>query len=203
MKNWWDKNKLWIVGFGLMLASSGLDGVYMALWMPAKANWLGFILNTVADYANMKLGQEFGKLQRSRIKEKRQLAKLLFVGEAIAILYSWFFSWRQLRRVLPLVEPEHWVWVAPIAAGFIPLTLAFLGIAQSLQVASRDILTDAEPEPAKATPKPLSCPVCGATSGKSGKPFLSQDALRGHMRAHSGNGHKAPEAEPVPAGSKQ
>jgi hypothetical protein len=60
------------------------------------------------------------------------LAVALLPAEIVAILYSWFFSWRQLRAILPAVEPEAWPWVSAVAAGFIPLLLAFVGYAQSL-----------------------------------------------------------------------
>lgn len=203
LRNWFKRNSLWIVGFGLMLASSGLDGVYMMLWMPTGAGILGLVLNTVADIANMKLGTEFGKLQRSTIKERRKLSVLLLFGELIAIAYSWFFSWRQMRRVLPAIEPDDWTWVSFVAAGFIPVTLFFLGIAQSLQVASRDLLQGEEEKPGKAEPEPLKCPTCGATHGLSGQPFLTQAQLKGHMRAHaSGNGNE-PQPERVEAGEEQ
>lgn len=130
MKRWLEKNMLWIVGVGLMLASSGIDGVYMAKWMPVTA--LGFILNTVADVADMVLAHKYGKLQRKKSTEKRKWALLLLAGEACAIGYSWFFSWLQLRIVLQVIEPQDYRWIAPIAAGFIPVLLAFLGFAQAL-----------------------------------------------------------------------
>lgn len=203
-RGWLKRNSLWVVGFGLMLASSGLDGVYMMLWMPTGAGVLGLILNTVADIANMKLGTEFGKLQRSRVKERRKLSILLLMGEFVAIAYSWFFSWRQMRRVLPAIEPDDWVWVSWVAAGFIPVTLFFLGIAQSLQVASRDLLQGEEEKPAKAEPEPLVCPVCGATHGLNGQPFLVQAQLKGHMRAHAGSGNGSePQPERVKAGEER
>jgi hypothetical protein len=204
MKNvtsWIGRNSTWLVGAGLMLASSGLDGVYMALWMPGGFGWLGLVLNTVADIADMKLGYEYAKLQRQRNEAKRQLAVLLLFGELVAIAYSWFFSWRQLRRVMPLVEPDAWRWVAPIAAGFIPLLLAFLGAAQALSETSTTLLTsDEKPAESKPEPKPeplaepepaFVCDLCGYVA-------KSQLALNGHKRAHSnGNGHREPQPEQV------
>ena len=38
----------------------------------------------------------------------------------------------QLRIVLPAIEPIAWLWVAPVAAGFVPLLLAFIGYTQGL-----------------------------------------------------------------------
>ena len=144
MKRWWNKNALWIVGVGLMLASSGIDGVYMARWMPITI--LGFILNTVADIADMVLAHKYGKLQRKRSDVKRRWSVLLLFGELCAIGYSWFFSWLQLRIVLRDIEPQDWRWIAPIAAGFIPVLLAFLGFAQALDDTSADLLeTDTKP----------------------------------------------------------
>ena len=126
-----------------MLASSGIDGVYMAKWMPVTI--LGFILNTVADVADMVMAHKYGKLQRKRSAEKRKWSLLLLAGEACAIGYSWFFSWLQLRIVLQPLEPQDYRWIAPIAAGFIPILLAFLGFAQALDDTSTDLL-ESEPQ---------------------------------------------------------
>jgi len=127
MWEWVKKNSLWLVGLGLMLASSGLDGVYISRWMTG-APWLGFILNTMSDVANLTLMYWYGRFRQSPKGSKRyRLAGAMLPSEIIAALYSWLFSWRQLRAVLPAVEPEHWRWVAPVAAGFIPLLLAFVG----------------------------------------------------------------------------
>ena len=180
---WVKRNSLWLVGLGLMLASSGLDGVYMAKWMSGAA-WLGFVLNTVSDVANLTLMYWYGRFRQSPKGSKRyRLAAAMLPSEIIAALYSWLFSWRQLRAVLPAVEPEHWRWVAPVAAGFIPLLLAFVGYAQSLLAGKLD------DEPSRASEKPAeqqrpsyACQLCSRSFG-------SQQALNGHMRAHS-NGQK-------------
>jgi hypothetical protein len=103
----------------------------MARWMRGAA-WLGYVLNTVSDIAGMVLTYWYGRLQQDRSTRKRSLARLLLVAEGVAVLYSWFFSWRQLLIVLPAVEGDNTRWVAPIAAGFIPLLLAFIGYAQAL-----------------------------------------------------------------------
>jgi hypothetical protein len=120
-----------LVALGLMLASSGLDGVYMSKWM-SGADWLGFVLNTMSDVANLVLMYWFGRFRQSAKGSKRyKLAAALLPSEVIAALYSWLSSWRQLRAVLPAVEPEHWRWVAP-------LLLAFVGYAQSLLAGKLD-----------------------------------------------------------------
>jgi len=120
-----------------MLASSGIDGAYMAKWMPPTASWLGYVLNTVSDVASMVLMYQYGRILQTRRNEsggkrKLELSWALGIAEVLAVLYSWFFSWRQLLIVLPQVEAQATRWVAPLAAGFIPLLLASAGYAQSL-----------------------------------------------------------------------
>jgi hypothetical protein len=203
-----------------MLSSSGLDGVYMATWMPSGWFWLGLVLNTMSDVANLTLMFWFGRLRQSPRGSKRyRLALGLLPSEAIAVLYSWFFSWRQLRTVLSAVEPDAWRWVAPVAAGFIPLLLAFIGYAQSLlagkleeepaQVRVREpvvianepepepIATTSEPEPEPVAVEQITEPVAVAESFSClhcSETYLTQNALNGHMRKHArSNGH-----EPVP-----
>ena len=197
---WLGRNSTWLVGAGLMLASSGLDGVYMSLWMPGGFGWLGLVLNTVADIADMKLGYEYAKLQRQRNEQKRELALLLLFGEFVAICYSWFFSWRQLLRVMQLAEPDAWQWVAPIAAGFIPLLLAFLGAAQALAETSNTLFEKPQGDPAPAKEPepvlafvPLADPTPQFVCQHCGYIARSQLALNGHKRAHAhGNGHRVP-----------
>jgi len=130
--NWVLVNGLWFVGFGLMLASSGIDGAYMARWMPVGWEWLGYVLNSTADVSVMVLTYFFGRLQQDRAKAKRKLSVIVLGGEAVGVFFSWFFSWRQLLIVLPAVEPVDYLRIAPIAAAFIPLLLAFIGYAESL-----------------------------------------------------------------------
>ena len=60
------RNSLWIMSIGLMAASSGIDGAYMAAWMPAGAAWLGYVLNTTSDVASEVLMYWFGRLQQER-----------------------------------------------------------------------------------------------------------------------------------------
>ena len=50
---WLLSSSLWIVMIGLMLASSGLDGKYIASWMSPGSEWLGYVLNTVSDVASV------------------------------------------------------------------------------------------------------------------------------------------------------
>jgi len=138
MMNWILTNSLWCVGLGLMLASSGIDGTYMAEWMPNGWQWLGYVLNSTADVSGIALTYFFGRLQQDRSKAKRRLAMIVLGGELVGVFFSWFFGWRQLLIVLPVVEPVDYQWIAPIAAAFIPLLLAFIGYAESLLVGRFD-----------------------------------------------------------------
>ena len=144
--DWLLKSSLWMAGFGLMLASSGLDGAYMARWMPPSWGWLGFVLNTTAAISGMILTYFYGRLQQDGAK-KRRLSNVLLAAEVVAVGYSWFFGWRQLLAVLPVVEPVDYRWVAPLAAGFIPLLLAFIGYAESLLAGKFDVPVDAAAKP--------------------------------------------------------
>jgi hypothetical protein len=186
-----------IIGAGLMLASSGLDGRYMSLWMP-DAPALGFILNTAADATGLYLGQQLARFMRSSDGIKRVVGLIvLALGQAVAVWYSWYFGYLQLRRVMPAFEPVEFDEIARTAAWFIPITLAVLGFSDGLGAFSSKRFgltqeTEPVPEPVQAEPVPLACPDCGATHGKSGLPFLTVDAVSGH-RGHcpnKGNGHK-------------
>lgn len=132
------QNLLWIIGFGLMVASSGLDGMYMARWMPPGWTWLGFVLNTTADASGMVLMYFYGRLQQDTSIKKRKLSSVLLAAEFVSVGYSWFFGWRQLLFIMPTIEPNDYKWVAPLAAGFIPSLLAFIGYAESLLVGKFD-----------------------------------------------------------------
>jgi len=129
---WLAHNSLWLIGLGLCLASSGIDGAYMTRWMPEGWQWLGFVLNTTADVSGMVLTYFYGRLQQSTSAQRRKLSNFLLLAEVITVLYAWFFGWRQLLTVLPAVEPLAYRWVAPVAAGFIPSLLAAIGYAESL-----------------------------------------------------------------------
>lgn len=137
MTNWLLRNSLWLAALGLCLSSSGIDGQYMAAWMPSGMGWLGYVLNTVSDLTGMVIMHQYSRLQQTRRNEaggkrRLQLSRVLLGAEVITVGYSWFLSWRQLRIVLPAVEPVAWPWVAPAAAGFVPLLLAFVGYTQGL-----------------------------------------------------------------------
>ena len=163
--NWILTNSLWLVGFGLMLASSGIDGAYMAQWMPDRWQWLGYVLNSTADVSGMALTYFFGRLQQDRAKAKRRLAVIVLGGEIVGVFFSWFFGWRQLLIVLPPVEPVDYRWIAPIAAAFIPLLLAFIGYAESLLAGKFEssekpvnapvVKSEQKPEPVNAIPASL------------------------------------------------
>jgi len=182
VRRWAKEQSLWLVSAGLMLASSGLDGMYMSAWMPDGWAWLGLALNTMSDVAGMVLMYWYGRLRLSPRGSKRyKFAAALLPAELVAILYSWFFGWRQLRAVLPAIEPEHWRWVSWLAAGFIPLMLAFIGYAQSLLAGKLDEASversqsqqHSEPEPAQVSY------VCDC-----GRSFATQQALNAHSRTH-------------------
>jgi len=131
---WLLDNSLWLASLGLMLASSGIDGAYLAKMMEPQLWPLGYVLNTVSDVSGMILIYWFGRLRQDRKGSKRyRLALALLPAEVVAIAYSWFFSWLQLRMVLKPVEGVDAQWIAPIAAGFIPLLLAFIGWGQALR----------------------------------------------------------------------
>jgi hypothetical protein len=199
--SWCKRHQSVIIGGFLMAASSGLDGVYMTLWMPPAVWWLGLVLNTGADFADLYLGDRMGRLMRSTDGSKRWGGLLaLGLGQLIAIGYSWYFGYLQLRRVLPAIEGSAANGIALVAAGFIPLMLAVLGIEDGLQhFSSKRFFAESEPTPAVRKPKPLACPVCGITAGKNGKPFIVQEQVNAHQRAHAGsNGHE-PQVEPAQA----
>ena len=128
------RGSLWLVSAGLCLASSGLDGAYLTRLMPPSLFWLGYVLNTMADVASEIMMYWFGRLRLlPKASKHNRLALLVLPAEALLVGYAWFFSWRQLLLVLPRVESADAVrWVAPIAAGFIPLALLAVGYTQAL-----------------------------------------------------------------------
>ena len=187
--NWLKRNSLWLAAIGLMLASSGLDGVYLGKLMPADWAWLGLVLNTMADVSGLILTYWYGRLQQERSVKKRRLARVLLAAEIIAVGYSWFFAWRQLLAVMPAVEAAGYRVLAPIAAGFIPLLLAFIGYAQSLsETQTHD--SAPQPAPAKVEPEPAGyhCKLCSYVGA-------TQHALNAHQRAHSNGKRKVREVE--------
>jgi hypothetical protein len=210
---------LWIVMVGLMLASSGLDGRYMSMWMSPGAEWLGYVLNTVTDIASVFVMYWYGRLQQSRSSKKREMSQRLLAFEAVSVVYSWLLSWRQLRMRLYSVE------IAPLAAklggsvlanvleieiaallfaGLVPLTLVGVGYAQSLLAGKMDDeQKENEPKTAKLAinePEPV---VVGFVCETCGYSAATQQALNAHQRKHAvkagsnGNGHGLPVVEEV------
>ena len=197
-------NSLWFAAAGLMLSSSGIDGAYMALMMESSLWSLGYVMNSVADLTGLAIMYWYGRLQQESKGSKRwKLSKRLLGAEVVAVLYSWFFSWRQLVRVLPDVEGSDTVWVAPIAAGFVPLLLAFIGWAQAVKAGKfedkKDVVVQLKEQksevvmqskvdiPVQPTDEQhsvveLICPICSATTDKSGIPWKSKRALNAHVR---------------------
>ena len=124
-------NSLWIMSAGLMLASSGWDGAFLAKLMPFA--WMGYLLNTVADFAGLVIIYWYGRLRQCpKSSKKHKLAIGLLPAELLALCYSWCFSWLQLRVVMIPVEGKDTVWIAPIVAAYIPMQLFFIGVAQAL-----------------------------------------------------------------------
>lgn len=191
------RNSLWLMSIGLMAASSGVDGAYMSTWMPQRAYWLGYVLNTTSDVASEVLMYWFGRLQQERKGSKKwRFSWWLLPAELVIVAFSWFFSWRQLRLVMPAVEGAAAVWVAPVSAAFAPILLAAIGYAQALLAGKFDEShsserSDAPSEQSEPTEHSeqdhdaedlFRCPLCGATASAQGKPFRTQQAVSAHMR---------------------
>ena len=188
---------LWLVSIGLMLASSGLDGAYMARWM-GDVPALGYVLNTMSDVASITLTYWYGRLQFDRSSRKRSLARALLAAEVVAVSYSWFFSYRQLLLVLPETEGPAAQWIAPVAAGFIPLLLAFAGYAQALLAGRIDeplyatsAGTQSQASDGPATRSDATATVDPDPAGESefvcdqcDRSFRSQNALNSHVGWH-------------------
>jgi len=187
MTTWLLNNSLWLAALGLMLASSGMDGAYMAKIMEPSLWPLGYVLNTMSDVSGLVIMYAFGRLQQERKNSKKwKLSRVLLGAELVAVAYSWFFSWRQLLRTLQPMEQANTQWVAPIAAGFIPLLLAFIGWAQALQAGKFDEQKSEQDEQVEQPPvlpeQPpvLKCKHCGAAEDKVGNPWSNTRALRAH-----------------------
>jgi len=173
-----------VASAALMLASSGIDGAYMARWMPSGWGWLGFALNTTADLTGETLMYAFGRLQQERRGSKRQRASWAILGaEVVTVLFSWFFSWRQLRAVLPAVEPQAWNWVSAVSAAFVPLLLAFCGYAQAV-LAGRfgESERQSDPGPQNVQESVEAAPANSHICAGCGRAFGSRNALSAHMR---------------------
>jgi len=149
---WFLQASLWIASIGLMVASSGLDGAYLAQLMPAGWGWLGLLLNTMADITS-ELGMYwYGRLQMDRSSAKRDKSRWVLVGQVALVGYAWLFGWRQLVPKMRQVDPDAAVWMAPMAAAFIPLALIVVGLIQAL-LSGR--IEDAKPD----KPVPVGEPV--------------------------------------------
>lgn len=182
---WVENNGLFVISGGLCLASSGLDGAYMATWM-GKAPWLGYVLNTTSDAATLALSYWYGRLRMDYSSVKRARSSLLLVADLVAVGFSWFFSWRQLLRVLPSIEGVNTWWVAPTAAVFIPILNAALGYGQALRAGRVKAEKDTEDTQTAAQitahvsgngrEKPYKiCSLCGFTA-------YSPQAYAGHCK---------------------
>jgi len=153
-------NSLWLAALGLMISSSGIDGAYLVRMMEPRLWMLGYVLNTVSDVAGLTLMYWFGRLRAEPKKSKKHKYALALVpAEVVAVAYSWFFSWLQLRIVLRSIEGVDAQWIAPIAAGFIPLTLTSIGWAQAVRDGRFGERKETQPaedawEPAPPTPEP-------------------------------------------------
>lgn len=184
---WLLNNSLWLAALGLMLASSGIDGAYMSYMMEDPLWSLGYVMNTMSDVSGLIIMYAFGRLQQeSKNTKKWKLSRVLLGAELVAVAYSWFFSWRQLLRALQPIEQAATCWVAPIAAGFIPLLLAFIGWAQALRAGkfgeqgSKQDEQVEQPLEQEEQPPVLTCKYCGATEDKAGNPWSNARALRAH-----------------------
>jgi hypothetical protein len=190
-------NSLFIMSIGLMAASSGIDGAYMAAWMPPGAGWLGYVLNTVSDVASEILMYWFGRLQQERKRSKKwKLSWWLLPAVGVIVAFSWFFSWRQLLRAMRPLEGEATRWVAPVSAAFVPALLAATGYAQALLAGKFEDAPRQGADSARSKTRPAddgrgktwTCPKCGASAGADGRPFRSQQSLAAHIGHCDGKG---------------
>lgn len=151
------KVSLWLASIGLMLASSGLDGAYLAKLMPDGWAILGLVLNTVADVTS-ELGMYwYGRLRMDKSSTKKKGAKWILVGQVVLVGYAWLFGWRQLVPIIAQVDPDA-PWMAWVGAAFIPAALIVVGYIQSLlagrietvKVDQAAEVSEPKPEPAEA-----------------------------------------------------
>ena len=133
--NWFYDHNLVLMGAGLLLASSALDGIYMGnAMMPVGYAGFGLLLNLVSDVCTLGLSYWYRRLRIDRSSVKRKGAWVLLLTEIAAAGYSWLFSWRQLLQVMPRVEGADAIWLAPLAAGFVPMLLFAIGYAEASRV---------------------------------------------------------------------
>lgn len=144
MKRAWNgflRISLWLASIGLMAASSGIDGAYLAKLMPAGWGILGLVLNTVADLSSEVSMYWYGRLRQAG---RKGLWPILAVQVVLAG-YAWLFGWRQLLPILRTIEQDAAIWLSPLMAAFIPVALIGIGYVQSL-LAGKHVV-------AKTTPK--------------------------------------------------
>jgi len=203
---WAHGNPLAASNLGLMLASGGIDGVYLQ-----KLNgWVmgGYILNIVADFASHELMVSFGKLWKRKANWTK-VAKWFVLGVAVlSVFYTWLFSWRQLRFMVYVVETNpmakalklgsYWETVekeviAFLSAGFAPVMIAGLGLVEGIMfipepAASKEIakgskkIATANNESEKLPPTPkekFKCRTCD-------REFKSPQARGAHEKVHKG-----------------
>ena len=133
--SWFYDHNLVLMGAGLLLASSALDGIYMGnAMMPVGYAGFGLLLNLVSDVCTLGLSYWYRRLRMDRSSVKRKGAWVLLLTEVAATGYSWLFSWRQLLQVMPRVEGADAIWLAPLAAGFVPMLLFAIGYAEASRV---------------------------------------------------------------------
>ena len=168
---------LWVVGFGLMLASSGLDGAFLVKLMPLNWGWLGLVLNTTTDIASEVISYWCGRLAQDASTKKRKMSKLLWVAQFALVFFAWLFGWRQIIPILRTLEPQDWRWLAPLMAAFTPIALVAVGYTQALLAGK---IEDAKPAQqvvkvaqVDAKPAPLIAPniddwrtICAGLNGE-------------------------------------
>lgn len=192
---WLSINVLWLVGLCLMVASSGIDGAYMAKWMPPGQEWMGYVLNTTADVSGMVLTFTYGRLQQSRSQKKQRLSRVLLGAEVVAVAYSWFFSAEQLYIVMQDMHPRGYWWISIVSAGFIPLLLAFIGYAESLIVGrmegTESVSRDMRNKRNNSAKQAQQIETPGATAQQQGASETQQDETTPRNKRKQGETKKA------------
>jgi len=135
----------------------------------------------------------YGRLQMDASSTKRKKARWILLPVALLVGYAWLFSWRQLLPPLMQLEEQAAVWLAPLMAAFVPVSLAGIGYVQALLAGKIEKeRSESEPQtarkPAESAAKlaePFACPHCDRS-------FSSQAGLNAHQSAHKrtrSNGH--------------
>lgn len=193
------QNSLWVASIGIMLASSGIDGAYLAKIM--RPHWLGYVLNTVSDVASEILMYWYGRLTMDRSSAKRERAKWLLVVEVILTGFAWLFGWRQLLPLIAAYEgTQAALWLAPVMAAFTPVALIGIGYAQSLlagriekeretQPETQDVERAAQVSAHSGNGAAHICPYCDAE-------FTKSQGVSAHLRfCEAYKAHRAQEAQ--------